>query len=119
MFVVLKFSKALYPKSVLLKASYSFTDRAYLHLDQDSDDYIVTITFKNDAKAFSVREFENEMLAQAVRYEVYKQTKEIRELIVARAMASTIIHEAPPPLEPVEEDVDVSAILKDWFESDE
>lgn len=114
-----RFSKKIYSKSVLLKSSYSFTDRAYLHLDEDETDYIVNIVFKDNC-VFDYHEFENEMLAQAVRFAVYEQTKDIRRLTVARALASTVIEELPDG-ETAENDsnTDINNILTDWFESNE
>lgn len=115
--LIIRYSKELYPKSVLIKSAYNFTDRAYLHLSQDDGDYIVEIEEKGTESKLDMREFDNEMLAQAAKYEVFKQTKAIRELIVARAMASTIVEE-PLVQEESIEDIDVSEILKDWFEED-
>ena len=40
---------------------------------------------KDDDCVLTVGEFENEILAQSVRHEVYQNTKNIRELIMARA----------------------------------
>lgn len=115
----LRFIKKLYPKNVLIKSAYSFTDRAYLHLDEDGDYYIVTITFKNEP-CFTGQEFENEMLIQTARYEVYKQTKELRKLTVARALASTIIDTTPETADDnPEEDFDIDKVLEDWFSEDE
>lgn len=66
-------------------------------------------------------EFENEMLAQAVRYQVYLQTHTIREILMARAMSSTITgsntelekDELPDSIE------NLDSILMDWFEKNE
>lgn len=113
----LKFNKSLYPKVVLIKSAYSFTDKAYIHLDEVDDYYIVTIIFK-EGKEFDCSEFENEMLCQAARYEVYKQTKDLRKLTVARALASTVISDAADD-EVVDEDVDMDSVLRDWFEENE
>lgn len=38
----LAFSKGLYEKSALLKAAYSFTEVAYLHLSQDDKNWYVS-----------------------------------------------------------------------------
>lgn len=112
-----KFTKALYPKIALLKSAYSFTDRAYIHLDADKENYIVRIEYKDDNQ-FDYHEFENEMLSQTVRYEVYRQTKELRRLTVARALASTIIEETSDQ-EIIEEDVDIDNVLQNWFDKNE
>lgn len=44
----LKYSKELYSKTALIKAAYNFTDKAYLHLDDDKDYYYVSIVSKNE-----------------------------------------------------------------------
>lgn len=113
----LQFIKSLYPKCVLIKSAYSFTDKAYLHLDEDEKYYIVNITYK-DGNEFEIKDFENEMLFQSARYEVYKQTKELRKLTVARALASTVVSES------LEENIDdeginMNDVLKDWFDGNE
>lgn len=113
-----KFSKRIYPLNVLIKSAYNFTDRAYLHLDEDDNNYIVDITFKNNNK-FNYHEFENEMLTQAVRYEIYRQTKDIRTLTVARALASTVVSEPPDNDDSYDDPVDMSDILKDWFDEND
>ncbi len=113
-----KFDKNLYPKSVLIKSAYSFTDRAYLHLDEDEKYYTVNIEPK-DCSQINIKEFENEMLCQAARYEVYLQTKELRKLTVARALASTVVDESEEKVEEkLNEKYDMNLILKDWFENE-
>lgn len=112
------FSKEMYPKCVLVKSAYHFTDKAYLHLDANETDYIVEITMKG-TDSFDYHEFENEMLAQAARYEIYRQTKDIRRLTVARALASTVLEEPPLPESESAEHVDINNVLRDWFETHE
>ncbi len=117
----LKFNKNFYPKTVLIKSAYNFTDKAYIHLDEIGDYYIVNIDFK-DGNAFNYLDFENEMLCQAARYEVYRQTKDLRKLTVARALASTVINnmeESETVEDDIEADVDIDSVLKDWFEANE
>lgn len=111
-----RFSKKLYPKIALLKSAYAFTDRAYLHLDQTDEEYTIDIVLK-DGAYFDYHEFENEMLDQAVRYEIFLQTKDIRQLTVARALASTVIEEYPNQNDVSEEaGLEMESILQDWFE---
>jgi His-Xaa-Ser system protein HxsD len=116
--MIFRFSKKIYPLSVLLKSAYSFTDRAYLHLDEDSSDFIVDVSFKDD-NCFDYREFENEMLVQAVRHEVYRQTRDIRTLTVARALASTVVGTLPDDDDSGEDTTDMRDILSDWFEKND
>lgn len=111
------FERVLYPKVALLKASYNYTDKAFVHLDADEKYYYVDLELKESKSEISEKEFLNEMLAQSVRHEVYLQTKNIRELMLARAMASTIVTDT----EVSDHDMDIkndyseNEILKDWF----
>ena len=119
---ILKFKEKLYPHEAVMKATYHFIDRSYIHVDICGDEYVIEITAKdgNDANAIAL-EFENEMLAQAVRYQVYLQTHTIREILMARAMSSTITgsntelekDELPDSIEGLD------SILTDWFEKNE
>lgn len=117
----LKYNKELYSKVALIKAAYNFTDRAYLHLDADKDYYYVTISAKTECTEPSRDEFENEILAQCARHEIYLQTKNIRELMLARAVATSVV--APTADGEGESTVDTDfsedEILKDWFEVNE
>lgn len=112
-----RFLRELYPRSVLLKSAYQFTDRAYIHLDADESHYIVSIEFK-DGPCFDYKEFKNEMLIQSVRHDVFCQTKELRTLTVARALSSTLLDNSTAieiTDESVEEAIDDS-FLNSWFD---
>ena len=117
--MLITFSKELYPKIALMKSAYAFTDRAYIHLDADDRYYTVKIYPKEGHDPVTEKEFINEMLCQCVRHEVYQQTKTVRELLIARAMASTVIEQpgvaAQDPIQP-EQIWDEKQILTDWFE---
>ena len=114
-----KFNKELYPKISLIKAAYNFTDVAYVHLDADDKYYYVTLEGKND-NIVSDDDFVNEMLAQCVRHEIYVQTKSIRELLLARAMATSVILEDGLKEDDNEDcPFDENEILRDWFINDE
>lgn len=118
----LKYSRELYSKIALIKAAYNFTDRAYLHLDADKDYYYVSISAKMGHDEISDNEFENEILAQSARHEIYLQTKNIRELMLARAVATSVVS---PKYEEIESDTETEnefsedEILKDWFDANE
>ena len=110
-----RFSKEIYSKEALLKSAYRFTDIAYLHLDTDEEYYYVTIELKNTNTSISEQEFQNALLAEMVRLCVSHQTKNVRELILARAFSSTIIEEVPIE-QPPENDYNINEILTDWFD---
>lgn len=119
---VLKFKKELYPKEAVMKAAYHFIDKSYIHVDFSDGDYIIEIISKSENKDDSIAlEFENELLAQAVRYQVYTQTHTIREILMARAMSSTMTG-SNSELEQVaspEGTENLESILTDWFEKNE
>ncbi len=118
--------KTLFSHTVLLKAAYSFIDSLYIHFDETDATWQVNMTRKNtdsEPKDY-VADFENELLAQAVRYNVYLQTHTVRELLVARAMTTTMVDEADP-FEKISTDEksvsqeELNEILTDWFKRNE
>lgn len=115
----LKYNRELYSKIALIKTAYNFTDRAYLHLDADKEYYYVAISMKDGEQEVTDQEFENEILAQSARHEIYLQTKNIRELMLARAVATSVVASKDEELEFDDENVQEFSedkILKDWFE---
>lgn len=116
----MKFRKELYSKVALIKAAYNFSDVAYIHLDADDVYYYVDIEPKENDNVINEQEFVNEMLTQSVRHEVYQQTKNIRELLLARAMATSVIVDENM-VDDIKQDETFSEddILKDWFSSNE
>lgn len=118
----LSFNKELYSKTALLKAAYNFTDKAFVHLDLDDVYYYVELKPRDDSESVSEDSFVNEMLTQSIRHEVYLQTKNVRELLLARAMATTVLAET---VEPEREGIDEEdiftedQILKDWYSENE
>lgn len=116
--MTLRFSKEIYNKTVLLKAAYTFIDKAYIHLDCDEKDFIVSIESKsnNPSDLILDKEFVNEILIQAVRHDIYIETKTIREMLVARAIASSVVEMPPKEDEQLEKTVfNESTILNNWF----
>jgi len=90
----------------------------------EGDYYIVEFTAKEDEETEDstvVERFENELLAAAVRLCVYQQTHVLREVMLGRAMASTMIlddNEDETQLYEAEGDDALTDILKDWFDHD-
>ena len=118
----LKYNRELYSKTALIKAAYNFTDRAYLHLDADKNYYYVSISTKDGQPEVTDQEFENEILAQSARHEIYLQTKNIRELMLARAVATSVVAPREKAAETDSENTHTFSedeILKDWFEANE
>jgi len=118
MMETIKLDKAIYSKEVLLKTAYSFTDRAYLHLAQDDIYWIVRWEPKKGNNLISA-EFENELIQQQTRLILEQKTVDLRKIIIARALASTII-DRPLPENPSVEELDedeADKILKGWHET--
>jgi His-Xaa-Ser system protein HxsD len=87
---------ALYSPAALFRACYAFTDRCYIRLKSSAPD-IVTVEFRprtadQDLRAV-VGEFENELINQRLRVDIARETREIRELIVRKALAEARLHE--------------------------
>lgn len=117
-------AKGMYLPQVILKAAYAFIKDAYIHIDEKPDTWVINFSLKNDAydsTTFS-GEFENELIAQAVRWNVYQQTHTLRELLMARAMTSTMIDDNDPINRVAEAQADIDqseldSILTNWFDN--
>lgn len=117
-----EYDSGVYEKTALIKAAYAFIHKFYIHLElNDRGNYLVRFTPKTEEGTENVAErFENELLAQVVRQHVYRETKALREIMVARAMASSMIVDEGPGDEPTTEAGDnerynLNDILTDWF----
>lgn len=118
------YPKELYSKEALLKAAYHFTDRAYVYLGVEGDAYFVDFTPK-EGIAFDRERlentFKNELLAQVIHQTISRQTAPLRELLVARALSSTMVDtadETAGPEQPMTsaDQAQLDAIAKDWFD---
>ncbi len=80
----------LYPRDVLYAAAYVFLDRAYVLLDCVESRYVVSVRCKemvDEAKLRSFAgEFENELLAQALRLRVFNANRNIIEKLTNLAI---------------------------------
>ncbi len=80
----------LYTPEALFRACYAFTDRCYLFLKQVSAHEIL-VEFRRSpsspALADVVGAFANELIDQRVRADIARETRAIRERIVAQAFA--------------------------------
>ena len=116
--MVFSIKKCIYDKKTLLKTCYKFTDEYYIHLNCNNDEYIISIQKKEGKTDTSIEdEFNNELIEFANREIVFEQTKNIRELLFARSMASSVIYD-----DEIETNIDLSvddnSSMKDWFENE-
>jgi His-Xaa-Ser system protein HxsD len=76
---------------VLYAAAYVFLDRAYVLLDRRDSRFVVQFRSKRPLEAATFQamagEFENELLAQALRHQVFDANQRIIEDVVAVAIA--------------------------------
>lgn len=108
--------KELYPKEAILKAAQFFTDRYYMSLDSDEKYYYIDMEHINGEIEKDIEKlFLNEALTQSARYSVMKETKGIRELILGRALASTIIDDSDTGFVD-DENINAEEYLQSWFD---
>lgn len=81
----------LYPRDVLYAAAYVFLDRAYILLDRVESRFVVHLRGKTALDEATLQamagEFENELLAQALRHQVVDANQRIIEDVVSVAIA--------------------------------
>lgn len=81
------------------------------------------VVLKEKKEDIEIKEddFMNEMLTQSVRHEVYLQTKNIRELLYARSLATSVIvdDESEDKQNRLQKDFNEDEILKDWFDNND
>jgi His-Xaa-Ser system protein HxsD len=89
--LTLSLDVGLYPRDVLYAAAYVFLDRAYVLLDRQDSRFVVRFRGKRPMEEATFRamagEFENELLAQALRHQVFDANQRIIEDVVAVAIA--------------------------------
>ena len=118
----------IYDVSVIAKSAYMFIDDWYIFLDYDNENKIkVSLLAKEGIEPdydLLYKNFINELLQQKIRYDVSCETKNIREIILGRALYSTcletdskILGSNVPEDEPLElsDEQDLDKIAVDWF----
>lgn len=114
---MIRISKELYSRNVLLKTCYKFTDDYYIHLTSDENDYLIDIVSKNVNNVDIKGAVGNELIEQATRELVFKETHDIRKILFARAMASSVIY-TNDATDEIDTDVNDDSAMKDWFEDE-
>jgi len=89
--LTLSLDSSLYPRDILYAAAYVFLDRAYVLLDREGSRFLIHLRGKQAIDEATLRamagEFENELLAQALRHKVIKANQKIIEGITALAIS--------------------------------
>lgn len=92
-FAEIKLDKAIYPLIAIKKAMSNFFDDVYVRIEEDNKNFIINFKLQNKQVDLEkiIGEFYNECLRESLRYEISFETKNIRELIVGRALYTTCI----------------------------
>ena len=95
----------LFPIVAIMKAAYSFTDKYYIFFEYISEYSVeVKMKIKLISKSGNIKdavgEFNNELLNQQLRILIFDQTKDIRQMILGRALYTECI-DFPYPKEKV------------------
>lgn len=110
-------SEEIYSVNSLMKAAYKFTDEAYFLFSKSENkkDIVIEIELKNKEKNVDelINELKNELLHEKIRENLSKETKNIRELLMARALYGVTLEQ--------EQEVEISEniINLDFLESNE
>lgn len=118
--IVFKVDKGLYPLKAIYRAAYLYTDKYYIGLDQTEKEYIIKFSGKKKHCDYDdVGQFQNELLNQSLKMALSNDTREIRELIVTRALYSSFLPEEldkNDDREESSEEYNLEEIAKAWYE---
>ena len=87
----IRINPKIYPLEIVSSAAYSFVDKAYILLDGDPEkEIIANIEFKRkeDGPQKLVEEFLEELLNYLVYYSQRSENREIRKILLERALLS-------------------------------
>ena len=124
-YIELYLNEKIYNLSIIKKALYNFIDDGYFILNYaDADTIIAKILLKEHTtnKELLVKELYNELFNESIRFDVMKQTKNIRELILGRALYSTCIdtekneNEEKNEMQTDDNNYNINNIAVNWFE---
>lgn len=92
-FAKILFSKDVYAGNTLLKVSYNLTEKLYIFISENNNNYEVNISLKSDGSISkdnlmnACGEFMNELADQEMRQIVINETSNIRENIISYAFS--------------------------------
>jgi His-Xaa-Ser system protein HxsD len=84
----------IFPKDIILKASYNFLDRGYFFFKYDMNENIILQFTKREDNIEEpkniIADFSDELLSTLLRHNLEKENKEIREAIVTTAISNSL-----------------------------
>ncbi|WP_026886845.1 His-Xaa-Ser system protein HxsD [Clostridium beijerinckii] len=126
--IIFYLSKDIYDVKTIMKTAYNFIEEFYIILNYINDNIEVILEGKSRKNSNEMEkyqgEFYNELLRQNVRYIVAQDTKNIRELVMGRALYDTCIEYEDNVQEDElnEKNADLNDqldILVNWFDKNE
>ena len=91
-FAIVELSKNIYPLVVIQKTISNYLEQTYIKLEELDNKIIIKIKSQtNDKLDNIIGEFYNELLRESLRYNIAMETKNLRELIIGRALYTTCI----------------------------
>lgn len=92
-FAEIKLDKAVYPLIAIKKAISNFFNDIYVRIEENDKNFIIDFKLQDKQGNLEkiIDEFYNECLRESLRYEISVETKNLRELIVGRALYTTCI----------------------------
>ncbi|MDO5292358.1 MAG: His-Xaa-Ser system protein HxsD [bacterium] len=114
----IKVNENVFSKENVIKASFEFIDDYYIEIDKENEYFIISISAKEKNNNISIEsEFRNELVNQNVREKISKETSNVRELILTRALYSTYFEETEDEISEEEtKEFSINDIARDWFE---
>lgn len=93
--VILKINKNIYPKEVILQATYVKLDEFYFLIDEDENYFLVSIKYKEESGDLerAAYEFFDELIESASYLDQLKRTSELRQTILERALLTQSLDE--------------------------
>lgn len=89
---IIKINKNIYSKEVLLAAAYVKLEDYYFLIDEEGENYLISLSFKDESKNVdeslkgAVYEFFDELIESASYIDQLKRTSSIREKILSAAL---------------------------------
>ena len=114
-------SKDIYPLVSVKKALTNFMDKTYIKIKDNNSEIMVQMVLQENKVDIEklIGEFYNELLRESLRYNIAIETKNLRELIVGRALYTTCIdleENQEEKNEDIEETYNLDEIAVNWFD---
>ena len=120
--------KDIYPLVSIEKALSNIMEDFYIKIDSDNENIIIKIFSREKVDNLEkiIGEFYNELLRESLRYNIAMETKDLRNLIVGRALYATCIQNQEDDEKNInfnsleknmnEENYKIEDIAVNWFE---